>query len=1663
MSIVRMLKTVAAAVLAAAATAVSAAEVISVNFTQNGLGTLDGATVYANLADSNIPGAAWNTFAGASSGGVSGTYTLTQYWDGTQAKSDGTAVVTYEARNMWNATREQPYMNGYLDDGEHNGVYGPTVSVTGIPYDVYDVILYANTDTANGRFRAFTVNGFSYSYVDGAVVKGRSDDWGTAQAALEEGKNAFRITGLTGNLSIQGGSNRNGARGCLAAVQIVRNTTAVVVPAMNFKYLSGSGNVIETTSANWYSAVAYATQWHWDHAVVRERIAYSRNAYSVNDNYKPGTDVQWPNMTAFTMAYIFDVTDMEVAEGKRGVMASMGAAPSGNSIQLYKGPDGSVSITGRAGGSDLADCTATIPASEISQGYHLFIVTCDYGTQTAALRMDGGAVRSISYGYQPTVGFQIGKTWDPGQTDPWAFGTGLGVYAVFGWEKVLTDQEITLLYNDYADALGTPVNYNFTSDFNNGNNAGVLYVPTMTGGNALQGTRGTIEIPTNSVVSVPSICLGNSGTAYNYTFNVKGTLNVTAASTTYNVYSEKGNKLGILFGHWAGTGVENITGTLNAPDAWLETTYTHTSETLNIDGGKVTVRGIYAPNTSGNSSATLSNGGTLEVGELRLDKAWPLTCGEGTIRALAYDGATGITHNRVVTFTDTAVGTTLDPNGLAINFTGTAGGAGKVIIEDSSAVGNGTVSFTSMSGLTGTVEVRTGTLEIGDSRPSGEFTFANGTKLVLKESVADGGNRVALAIAGSSADPTVEMYRADGATPVSATVETDAQTGLKYIAYETTSSPVVDGEACWVAYEFENRSLASIGRDKTMLTYDGNGIRMQYEGHSTDNDYKDDHSLYAAARSWRDITYPNTWAAAVYATIPQIENAALMTFGTRSVGLIGLVAGDTTKNEVLLVRTTGDSQYTKLATMTVPNAYSTPHLYVFSKTARKIEVYLDGTLWTTYTADADITFGNGFQIGSVHGGVGSTGVLNFSANADGTSPLYYLGDIVQNSYIGMLRLYDSTLSAEAAEALADEFPYTSPNGTYTRAVASDGTWESADAWASGGQMFDVPVENAVVEITAEAVSTLTVGTAVNPVTNRLESLKIDGGAAFTLATATGSELVNTGRTVINTDVTVTLGVSVSGGPLALASGKTLTFDYTSYVLPRDAPNGGTIQLTGVCSGDENIAFIPPSDTKGRTFTLAFDAATQCWDVRYARGAYTLRYVGPAEGDWSALDVWVVDGSSTPAAFLQGDSVVFGATANEAVTVSIPAAVNVGGITFESQNATAYTLVGTINVDGAPLTVAGNAAIADLRGTLGAVSLTGGEVSLGTGGTLTLPASVAVSAGTKLTVEGGNGTIEYAATDNAFNGGLEVKQGTFWVNHREFTGVIATEANPVKVNGTGTFKVTRSANNNGRRLPDYAFVEVEGSGAKFEVEGNNPFQPYENRDKSVTVICRDGGTFQVNSKDGGYNVHVKAVELDSGRIILAGTVNSWSNRSLEIDTVLTVKGDSFVGYENNINGPDYIYLREAIDVQEGATLTLSVKTTGTDMLRKTGAGSLALGDRFYVQGGTVNVNAGTLVANAALQAHATTVNMAAGTTLKVPEEITLPFTIPDGQTWTLGGRVTVDIGTAAFKTGDKIIGWTAGNTPAGGKFVVRTAGAGTYSLLVRDDGAYITSGFMLRLR
>ena len=929
------------ALIAATFTA-NAANVISINFTQNGVdkGALDDSAVYSNLADANITGAAWNTFSGASSGVQSGTnLTLEKYWDGAQAKSNGTAKVSYEAANMWNGPdRDVPYLVGYLDDGAHNGINGPTVTVTGIPYEAYDVIIYANTDNGSGDsvFRPVTVNGISYTYADGATVKGTAN-WGGRQAALEVGKNALRVTELTGNLHIQGG-NHSGGRGCIAAIQIVERPVDAVVSGANLRFLSGWGQNVKTTTDNWWdpndtdgSSKPYLWRWDaWADRIKHERIAYGRNAYVIRNGYNPGMKINWPNMTAFSMAFVVDITDMTGDPEKWSVMACLGGIYDyENSLVLFKNPDGGVSLRPRKLGVDDDNNVLTIPASEITQGYHLFVVTCDTATDVIALRMDDGTgdkTKSMIYDCQLSVGFQLGKNWNGTTPATWQYGIGMGVYAVYGWERALSGTEIDAILAVYDNAIGTPVAYNYISDFNNGYNDSILSVPTMTGDDyPLKGTRGTIDIPTNSTVTVPSVCLGNSDTAYDYAFNVNGTLNVTSTSG-YNVYNVRNDNRGILFGHYHGTGVENIYGTLNASNCWIQACLTFTSTTLNINGGKVTALGIYRASRDGNaSSASISNGGVLEVAELKLDASWPLTCGEGTIRARDIDGATGLTHNYDVTFTDAAVGTTLDPNGLAINFTGTVGGAGKIIIDDTSdGETKGAVSFSSaLCSLSGPIEVRSGALNLGTVRPTGTITFAEGAKLVLVESLADGNNRIALKIAGDLTANDVTLTRSNGDAYTGAlTVETDSETNLKYIAFETNTDPDVSGTACWYdfEFEFENDSYNSSGRIGGNLDADGTyGIgRLQNYSNFTDGNEYAGRALYTASDAYMTVTYPDSWAAAVYATIPQQTNAVLMTFGTNGGGFIGLICGDPEKNEVKLVRTTGNSKYTELATMTVP-------------------------------------------------------------------------------------------------------------------------------------------------------------------------------------------------------------------------------------------------------------------------------------------------------------------------------------------------------------------------------------------------------------------------------------------------------------------------------------------------------------------------------------------------------------------------------------------------------------------------------------------------------------------------------------------------------------------------------------------------------------------------
>lgn len=114
-------------------------------------------------------------------------------------------------------------LNGYLDDGTP-----PTITLSCVPYETYDVIVYAATDSEGYGFRPVTVNGKQYTWdsTTSQAVEGTAE-WGASRWVLAEyGKNALRIKNLVGPLTINGGSKTNSARGGIAAVQIVPTTAA---------------------------------------------------------------------------------------------------------------------------------------------------------------------------------------------------------------------------------------------------------------------------------------------------------------------------------------------------------------------------------------------------------------------------------------------------------------------------------------------------------------------------------------------------------------------------------------------------------------------------------------------------------------------------------------------------------------------------------------------------------------------------------------------------------------------------------------------------------------------------------------------------------------------------------------------------------------------------------------------------------------------------------------------------------------------------------------------------------------------------------------------------------------------------------------------------------------------------------------------------------------------------------------------------------------------------------------------------------------------------------------------------------------------------------------------------------------------------------------------
>lgn len=169
----------------------------------------------ANTAAALVSGGTWQSSVTSASGSTTAMY------------DDGLSTFSWTSGGTY-SIKSGTFLNGYLDDGAP-----ARITLSNIPYDAYDVVVYAATDTEGYGFSPVTVNGTSYTWDSGSgeTVAGTSK-WGASREAVAiYGTNALRIKSLSGPLTIQAGSNdsTNKSRGGIAAVQVMPTTASDIV------------------------------------------------------------------------------------------------------------------------------------------------------------------------------------------------------------------------------------------------------------------------------------------------------------------------------------------------------------------------------------------------------------------------------------------------------------------------------------------------------------------------------------------------------------------------------------------------------------------------------------------------------------------------------------------------------------------------------------------------------------------------------------------------------------------------------------------------------------------------------------------------------------------------------------------------------------------------------------------------------------------------------------------------------------------------------------------------------------------------------------------------------------------------------------------------------------------------------------------------------------------------------------------------------------------------------------------------------------------------------------------------------------------------------------------------------------------------------------------
>ena len=605
-------------------------------------------------------------------------------------------------------------------------------------------------------------------------------------------------------------------------------------------------------------------------------------------------------------------------------------------------------------------------------------------------------------------------------------------------------------------------------------------------------------------ISVNGIVEANSATLLAGALNGSGTLIYNGSKPTGFTYPAEWN--GVL-------GIKDYKGTAN-PIKFSD--YGNSGSTLRLDNVQ-----MYVAATGGSATTTAVDdfAGTLDIGAGGMEinnangytvaKVAKLTgSGELKISNGSQNGGNGLVLKDISGFTGNLTITSSNRYQVTIGDDGEYGKTGKILIaENQTATVPVGATWSTISGIenAGTLIVN-GTLS-GPVINSGTVTVNAGATIPSFDTLRDfSGWTVAEGVAVSITQTAEEYGKgittvtgAENIADITVIDPLGATIGTIVPATSATLETVVkvDGKATWCDYEMAYESGVKTGFENTGIDTAG----LNSDSGITGDDAFYNGMLYTYAHPWRNISYPasGTWTAVVRCTVPNYENAAVITFGTQSGGLIGLVAGADPETQMKLVKTTGNSAFTILATMNVQNATTAQHVYIFSvENNSTIKVYCDGSEVLNETFDA-FTLGGGIQVGSVHGGVGNTGIVRF---AKGEDPANTLSETEQkNARIDCVRLYQYLLSAAQVAKLSEEFPAVK---LFQATVASgaDTTWGDL-SWSTpwdGGNMYS----KIILTVDGNAKLTLPSSITAEDFTinvaagKTLTLVEPDGGTTFTL-------------------------------------------------------------------------------------------------------------------------------------------------------------------------------------------------------------------------------------------------------------------------------------------------------------------------------------------------------------------------------------------------------------------------------------------------------------------------------------------------------------------------------------------------------------------------------------